>query len=307
MTDTRVLLGVSWNDGAPFLRLRDDDETISQLLPAAGVELNYQLDASARRVCLGHVPFRSDRGAYHDCSRVPEAGKRRCERCSIVEATFASNLHHAHTRGTAELDPSVHDHLQQPNRLYLAAFRDGSIKVGTTTVPRTQKRLEEQGAWMARQVAETTNGISVRSLEDMVTEVWSLPQSVSGSRKVKGLISPRTDTELEAVLDEASQRVFELVGRTPDERVTPLFGDDGLGIRWRHPQADHPATQRPLAYPLSLTVGNHDLEVVTAVGRALLVRRRGPDGLGDDVFAIDPAPLFGIELDIGDYLSLIHI
>lgn len=303
MTDTRVLLGVSWNDSTPYLRLRDDDETVSQLIPAAGVELNYQLESSARRLCLGHVPFRSDRGAYHDCRRVPEAGKRRCERCSIVEATFASNLHHAHTKGTAELDPSVRDHLQQPNRLYLAAFRDGSVKVGTTTLPRTQKRLEEQGAWMARQVAETTNGIAVRSLEDMVTEVWSLPQAVSGSRKVKGLISPRPDAELEATLNESAQRVFELMERTPDERVTPLFGDDGLGVQWRHPIADHAATLHALAYPLSLTAGHHDLEVVTAVGRALFVRRRGPGGLGDDVFAIDPAPLFGIELDIGDYGS----
>jgi hypothetical protein len=76
------------------------------------------------------------------------------------------------------------------------------------------------------------------------------------------------------------------------------MGEDP-GERWRHPMAEHPALGKVLAYPLTLQSGNHDLEVITAVGRALLVRRAS----GDDVFAIDPAPLFGLRLDIGDYGS----
>ncbi len=303
MPETRTLLGVVWRDSEPFVRLRDDGAPASLLVPAAGLRLNYRLVGAPSRECVGHVPFRaganSARGDYYDCLRTPQDASRTCERCGIVEATFASNLHHAHTRGTAELDPAVVDHLQQPNRLYLAGFRDGSIKVGTSTLSRTQKRLEEQGAWMARLVAETTNGIAVRSLEDLVTEVWALPQAVNARRKIKGLVDPLSDDELDARLGAAARDVARLMDRAPDERVRPLAVGEDPGERWRHPMADHPALRNVLDYPLALTSGNHDLEVITAVGRALLVRR----SFGDDVFAIDPASLFGLVLDMGDYGS----
>lgn len=301
---TRTLLGVVWRESEPYIRVRDDEASVSEVLPAAGVRLNYRIVGEPLRRCIGHVPFRvtahtSPNSTYHDCLRPPQPGSRTCVRCGIVEATFASNLHHAHTRGSAELDPAVMEHLQQPNRLYLAGFRDGSIKVGTSTLSRTQKRLEEQGAWMALLVAETTNGIAVRSLEDLVTEVWSLPQAVNARRKISGLIDPLPDSELDVRLRTAARDVARLMERTPDDRVEPLAVGDDPGLAWRHPMADHPAVANVLAYPLTLTSGNHDLEVITAIGRALLVRRSS----GDDVFAIDPAPLFGLELDMGDYGS----
>lgn len=297
MAERAVLLGVVWRDGEPKIRIRYDDEPVSVLADAASLRLNYQLPQTVSRVCIGHVPFRSGRGDYHDCRRPPSEGKRTCEQCSIVEATFASNLHHAHTRGSAELDPSIRDHLQQPNRLYLAAFRDGSLKVGTSTLRRTDQRLSEQGAWIARLVAETTDGIAVRSLEDMATEVWALPQAINASRKLKGLVTPRPDDDLNASLDEAAMQIAQLMERAPDARVAAL-GDVG-GERWRHPNADHPALRSPLRYPLKLAQGRHDLEVITALGRLLLVGRPA----GDDVFVIDPAQLFGIQLDLGDYGS----
>ena len=45
-------------------------------------------------------------------------------------------------------------YLSHPHRLYLAAFRDGSIKVGTTRGSSGHTRLIEQGAWLAAYVAE---------------------------------------------------------------------------------------------------------------------------------------------------------
>lgn len=291
-----------------MIRLRDDDATESQVVPADTVRLNYRVDGEPLRRCVGHKPFRSGSGDYVDCRRDPEPGKRVCERCAIVEATFAANLHHAHTRASAELDPSIREHLKQPNRLYLAAFRDGTIKVGTSTATRASARLAEQGAWMARFMAETTDGVAVRQLEDAVTEVWSVPQVVSVRRKVKGMVDPVADAELDRRLAEAAVDVARLMENSPDERIEPLAPetDTGRGVpgggpgeRWRHPLADHPAVKKVLAYPPRLIDGAHDLQVVTAIGRVLLVRRPG----ADDVFAIDPAPLFGVALDIGDYGS----
>lgn len=288
-----LFLGVTWNDHVPYMRTRNGGQRESELVAVEGLSLRYRIQGEPERVCLGHVPFRSAR-SFHDCHKKPQPGSRRCERCSIVEATFAANLHHAHTKGSAELDASVRDHMDQPNRLYLAAFRDGSIKVGTSTLGRADKRLEEQGAWIAQFVAETTNGRSVRHLEDAVTEQLAIAQSVSATRKGRGLISPVTDDQLLTSLRQAAADVHRLV-------VEPATGNDVelMDNPWRHPMTGHPALANPLRYPLSLTQGRHDLHALTAVGRHLLVKRAD----GDDVFAIDPAPLFGVCFEIGDFGS----
>lgn len=289
-----MLLGVVWRDHVPHIRTRRADQTVSEVLPVEGWRLGYRIVGEPTRVCLGHVPFRTAGSDYHDCRKTPRAGSRHCERCAIVEATFASNLHHAHRRGSAELDASVVDHLDQPNRLYLAAFRDGSIKIGTSTLTRADRRLEEQGAWVARFVAETTNGRDVRHLEDAVTEQLGITQAVSATRKGRGLVSPVSNDQLASSLQQATQDVHAaVVDAAAGTHVTVLDEE------WRHPMAEHPATANIIRYPLALTTGRHDLHVITAIGRHLLVHRAG----GDDVFVIDPAPLFGMWLDIGDFGS----
>lgn len=290
----QMIVAVAWQDHGPHLRLRHAKDLPSQLVPVAGQQLSYQIRGEPNRTCLGHVPFRSGGGDYYDCSRPPRDGSRICERCAIVEATFASNLHHAHTRGSSELDPAIQKHLAQPNRLYLAAFRDGSIKVGTSTLMRSERRLEEQGAWMATFVAETSNGRLVRHIEDAVTEELGLPQAVSATRKLRGLIDPIDDDALASELDNWATNVdTHIVSRQREGSASPL------NERWRHPMADHPAVAEAIAYPLPLQRGRHDLELITAVGRHLIARRPG----GTDVFAFDPLPLFGIWLDLGDYGS----
>lgn len=289
-----MLLKVVWTDDGPHLRMRTSIDEPSALVPVAGLRLSYRIDEAAELTCMGHVPFRSGKGDYHDCRNRPQPGSRRCERCSIVEATFAANLHHAHTRGSAELDPAIRDHLEQPNRLYLAGFRDGTIKIGTSTLSRAHRRLEEQGAWQARFVAETTNGRIVRHLEDAVTEQLGISQSVSATRKRRGLTKPIDDDRLASTLtDAASQVIASVVGPAIGASVTML--DE----QWRHPMADHPAAHRAIEYPLQVDRGRHDLELITAVGRHLLAQR--PDG--DDIFVLDPAPLYGLWLDLGDYGS----
>ena len=293
-SETLVLLGVVWRDHVPHVRVRRVGQAASELRPAAGWRLGYQIVGEPALVCLGHVPFRSKTNDYHDCVRRPRPGSRHCERCAIIEATFASNLHHAHHKGSAELDASVRDHLDQPNRLYLAAFRDGSIKIGTSTLSRSEKRLEEQGAWIARYVAETTNGRTVRHLEDAVTEYVGIGQAVSATRKLRGLVAPVPSEKLDAILEQAVDDVRSMaLARSRRDGVTMM--DE----RWRHPMTDHPAVTKVLAYPLPLDSGRHDLRVVTAVGRHLLVHRAD----GDDVFAVDPASLFGVRVQIGDFGS----
>lgn len=294
VADRVLIQRVVWDENGPNLRMREAIGAPSTLVPVPDTRLGYRVDEPATRTCVGHVPFRKGRGDYVDCTNAPQPGSRVCERCAIVEATFASNLHHAHTRGSAELDPAIRKHLDQPNRLYLAGFRDGTIKVGTSTLSRADRRLQEQGAWQARFIAEATNGRLIRRLEDSVTEQLGIPQSVAASRKRRGLVTPIDDSRLASALSErAAQAIAAVIDPAAGNSVTML--DEA----WRHPMADHPATERLIDYPLALERGRHDLELVTAVGRLLLARR--PNGA--DVFVLDPAPLFGIWLEIGDFGS----
>ncbi|MDG2111469.1 MAG: hypothetical protein P8N02_02510, partial [Actinomycetota bacterium] len=66
---------------------------------------------------------------------------------------------------------------------------------------------------------------------------------------------------------------------------------------WSNPALDSPVWQRVVRYPSALDQGAHDLTVVGAVGRVVAVTRPG----FDEIFAADLAPLFGVELDVGEH------
>lgn len=151
VSDTVVIIGLTWSSGAPQLRVRRNGAA-SQLVDLAGFSLRYTAGSDSARRCIGHKPFRDTSKPWEDCDRTPLHDGRTCDRCAASDATFASQLHHAHNRAQGELDAAVVKHLKQPNELYLAAFRDGSVKVGTSTAPRLRTRLTEQGAWRARVV-----------------------------------------------------------------------------------------------------------------------------------------------------------
>lgn len=290
---TRVITGLTWASGEPLVRVRDHGATTSELMALEGLVLNYRADRSAPRRCIGKTPFRPADGDHYDCANRPESGSRLCTQCSISDATFASNLHHAHTKDRADIDPAIAEHLRQPNVLYLAAFRDGSVKVGTSTAARHHKRLTEQGAWRALIVATTTDGYAVRDIEDRVTADLEIPQSVSMGRKLDGMASPLSDTHLDEELAWRADRVIELQARLADRRIEPSREP------WTFPGSAAPHWSRLHRYPLRLDAGQHDLEVVAACGRIAVVQRRGTT----DVFAADLGQLFGVELALGDYQS----
>ncbi len=289
----RVLLGVSWDDGDARVRLRDDDDTASRLVPLAGLQLNSRALPDSPRRCIGRVPVRRTGVEYHDCVQAAEPGGRTCVSCSVAEANLASSLHHAHTRDRADIDPAVDEHLRQPNVLYLAAFRDGSTKVGTSTERRLAKRLVEQGAWLATVVAGAADGYAVRDVEDRVTSALGIPQSVSVGRKLDGMASPRPEAQLAELLAEQGRQVRALVVGGDDGRLSPT------DQAWSFPGQDDPVWDGLHRYPLRLDSGQHDLEVLAACGRLVAVRRPG----SDDTFVADLGQLFGVELELGDYES----
>ena len=289
VADVEVITGLTWATGEPQLRVRRDGRP-AELVALAGYAVRYTTGPEQPRMCIGHKPFRDTTVAWEDCDRPPLHDGRTCDRCAASDATFASQLHHAHTRAQGELDAAVVKHLKQPNELYLAAFRDGSVKVGTSTAPRLRTRLIEQGAWLARVVGTATDGFAVRSIEDRVTVAAGLPQSVSIHRKLRGLEQPRPDGELLSEIDLWTNRVHDLIEGSGDDRLTSMKVD------WRNPQADEPMWQHLHPYPLKPESGSHDLELVTACGRAVVARRPG----GPDHFVFDLRRLYGVPLVLGD-------
>ncbi len=283
---------MSWTDGRPRVRLRRNGGQ-SEFVSLHDLSLRYSVADATTRRCVGHKPFRDKSTSWSDCNRTPIEGSLTCDRCTANDATFASQLHHAHTKGRGELDTAVLAHLDQPNNVYLAAFRDGSVKVGTSTKARLDTRLHEQGAWVAQVVAATSDGFAVRSLEDRITAELGLPQSVSVRRKLDGLAAPRPDDRLRTELSRWSTRVHELIAEHADPRVSPT--KDG----WVSSVSTNPNWSNVHPYALRLDSGSHDLEFLTASGRVAMVRRP----TSSDHFVCDLRQLFGLQIELLDEVT----
>lgn len=289
--ETVLLTGMSWSDGSPALRVRRNGAP-SVLEPLVGFTLRYSTSPNAARRCIGHKPFRETTKSWVDCDRQPLHEGRTCDRCAASDATFASQLHHAHNKGPSELDSAVRAHLEQPNHLYLAAFRDGSVKVGTSTAPRVSTRLDEQGAWIAKIVAKASDGFAVRTLEDRVTVELGLPQSVSVARKLDGLLRPKPLAQLQTELGQWAKNVTQLIERSSDARV------QSSAEPWEFSGNDDPLFEGLHPYPLKLDSGNHDLEFLGASGRLTVAQRPG----ASDRFVVDVRKLYGIDLSLDDVI-----
>ena len=288
-----VILSTIWTADGCLLRVRRPGED-SELIAARGLELNYRADPDRPRHCVGHHSPKRNDGAYVECHNRPQPGEKTCVSCAVADAEFASDLHHAHTRSRDQLHDSVVQHLQRSNILYLAAFRDGSIKVGTSTGTRRATRLVEQGAWQAVEAATVADGFAVRRLEDLVTERLGLPQAVAATRKLKGMISPHPDEVLRRSITERLAEVHELLS-------SPEGLDAGASVAtaqwWAFPGHDEPVWQGLHRYPTRPEVGHHHVRIEAMCGRLAVLARPG----GNDHFVADLGALYGRELELGHF------
>jgi hypothetical protein len=295
--DRLVIVNYSWAGGEPELRIRPVDST-SRLVPAVGFAVTYRVDPGRERHCPGRVPFRPGEGDYVDCLSRPQPGGRACVSCAVAAATLAGSLHHAHHRSADEIDAHIDAHLHQPNLLYLAGFRDGSVKVGTSTANRIDKRLLEQGAWTALVVAETVDGFVVRDLEDLITEQLGIHQSVGIGRKLSGIANPTEDEVVTDSLKAAARSVHRLMAEAA------LSGVGATEEPWSNPGHHLPQFDRVFAYPVDVAQDSHRFTVTAMIGRIAIVERAvgaATDEAKQDLFAIDIGRLFGVELELGDF------
>lgn len=303
MSGSLVLTELVWDGPRCKARVRIDGES-AILVDAVGLALNYRLGPEPTRHCIGsRSPKRND-GAYVDCRNRPQPGERVCVSCAVANAEFAADLHHAHTKDRDQIDRVVIEHLRQPNILYLAAFRDGSLKVGTSTAHRAPTRLAEQGAWQAVEVASVNDGFTVRRVEDLVTTKLGLPQSVAMTRKLQGMASPIDEASLTDRLQASADDVHGLLDsldRLPGGKEE--WSVDQRRQWWRFVDFVNGGSGSETwaglhRYPARLDRGAHHIDVMTMCGRLAVLGRPG----SDDRFVADLGRLFGLELEMGEHV-----
>lgn len=281
--ESLVVLGTEWFESEPYVLVSDGVSAEVDRRPIVGFRLGYRSRPDLPRVCIGHRLAAGD----PVCGRSVQEGSRTCRSCAIEAALFASDLHHAHTR---EPTGALAEHLDQPNVLYVAGFGDGSFKIGTSVADRVETRLLEQGTRLARVIAETGDGVTVRVLEDLITDTLAIPQTVSATRKLRGLTDPRPESELWEQLDELGERARRL--------LDDVEGWSPLEQSWSNPVMDDGRWHQVFAYPRDLGIGAHDLLAEGACGRMVLARPPNP---GADGFVADLRQLYGLRLDRGDF------
>lgn len=279
------------------------DSPESQLVPAVGFTLAHRTYPDAGRWCTGDPDGTGCPNRAKNTDHNPNS--RYCVSCAVDQARAAADLHHAHTRDRESIAPEMQDHLAGPNILYVAGFRDGSMKVGTSTARRIEVRLAEQGAWAARVVGVAANGFVVRELEDQVTAELGLAQSVNVGRKLSGLANPTDDHTLEQRLDRAVAAIRELpdLDRAVADRQFQFDQSCSGGPvdgTWHNPVAgDSIWDRRPLyPYPVAAEDGVHHLTIRAVCGRVTVVERPG----SPDLFLMDLGPFYGVELQPGPWI-----
>ena len=160
------LTAIHWQDNQPRVRVQTDETPSTEIVETQDLHLRFRINDDIPRRCVGRIERSTEGSVYVDCESPPTTG-RRCERCQIVDNIAAANMHQAHRKGRDAIDQRMAAYLEHPHRLYVAIFRDGSTKIGTTRGTSGGQRLVEQGAWFAKYVGHVEDGFLVRELEDL--------------------------------------------------------------------------------------------------------------------------------------------
>ena len=284
------LTAVSWRSGEPFLRFQARDDNSATFVEARDLFLRFRVVIDQPRRCIGRTKRTEEGSSHQECDSVPTGG-RYCEKCQTAENVNAANMHQAHRKGRAEIDKAMAAYLSHPHRLYLAVFRDGTIKVGTTRGRSGDTRLIEQGAWAATYIAEVEDGFTVRELEDAVTEQLGVTQAVDTRRKILGHLHHLPNQELKQSLSHLSNETEKV--------LSEQLGSRGSLINepWSNPMIDEEVWGKLVSYPSSINEGAHELTIHSMVGRLAACHKTG----FADTFLLDWQPLLTLPLETGTF------
>ncbi|GGN24114.1 hypothetical protein GCM10011609_77410 [Lentzea pudingi] len=284
-----VCHGVTWATGDPRLLLA----------PAPGGALVYSeimkqqlgFATGTGRWCTGRYPFSDTvRVEAVACPNRAEAEQSdQCGRC-FRQDEFRS-AHRIHQGGA--VSEALRQYMDQPHRLYLATFAEGTTKVGTAAEPRKQSRLDEQGAIVATYLTISPNGEAVRHLEEAITARLKIPQSVRAATKLKALA---TQIDLSAVTTTHEQHVTRAAGE-----LTAM--DVPVSLEKWTPPTEGALLRAPgatrMLYPHDLREGEHGFTVLSCVGTQVLARLPA----SDIDYVLDLGALKGRRITFGNFTS----
>ena len=284
------LTAINWHAEEPFLQFRVQGQESSQLMSANELELRFRVAAGRDRQCIGTVDRSEDGSTSVQCDS-PAVSARQCERCQTKDNIAAANMHQAHRRGRDAIGKAMAAYLTHPHRLYVAIFRDGSTKVGTTRGVSGGNRLVEQGAWYASYLAQADDGFFVRELEDSITEKLGIRQAVDTRKKFAGHLQPLLDQELENQLTQLANEIQKV--------LTKEIGAKGslLDDQWSNPRIEDQAWTDLVSYPTVINQGAHEFTIKSMVGRLATCNRTG----FTENFLLDLQPLLTHPLETGDF------
>lgn len=290
-----LIRGIDWATSGPVLQYQDDGG--AGLLPlAAGDWLRFSVRPGPR-LCLGSFAVHGPVTATHmPCPRSAAAERGyQCGGCfSRDDFRYMHDIHHDTPRSGA-VPAGLRAYLSQEHWLYIATFAGGATKVGTASGTRKWGRLAEQGAVVARYVAQAQDGRIVRLLEDRVTENLGLSQQVRSAAKAEALTEPRPAAELAAVNAAHGAKVRQLL------EVVALDGFRIIEEDWVRPALAsllcQPGSRH--GYPHGLEAGQHGLELKSMLGGYALA---GVDGSDLD-FVVNLGGLKGRCITLGQFSS----
>ena len=279
-------LKVLWENTQPFIQIYDHDSEKITLQSLIGYSLSYQVPTPSERVCVNYGDLLQAE-KQNRCEKIVKSGKK-CDNCIREDNIFASQFHSVHKKDRSSISQKILKRMQKENILYIAGFFDGSTKVGTSASNRIQTRLLEQGAIHAVLMAETPDGITVRLLEDLITEELGIGQAVSIGKKIDGLLKPLMRDALQKELKIISRKVKDCIstsGITDIKEITST---------WDNEYSAETCWDTIQKYPISLSSGNHDLKVKSVVGRVAALSHTSGMTL-----AADLNELLGITVESG--------
>ncbi|MDP7066335.1 MAG: DUF2797 domain-containing protein [Acidimicrobiales bacterium] len=284
------LTAINWDGEEPFLQFRVHGDDASQSVSANELDLRFRVAVDWERQCIGTIDRSKDGSTSVQCDS-PAVSARQCERCQTKDNIAAAQMHQAHRRGRDAIGKAMVAYLTHPHRLYVAIFRDGATKVGTTRGLSGGNRLVEQGAWYARYLAQVDDGFFVRELEDSVTEKLGIGQAIDTRKKFAGHLQPLPNQELE-------KRLTQLAKET-EKFLTKEIGAKGtlLDDQWSNPRIEDHAWINLVSYPTVINQGAHEFAIKSMVGRLAACNKTG----FVENFLVDFQPLLAHPLQTGDF------
>lgn len=287
--------GVSWDkSGAALVVATPSGISTAASLSASALPLFLGIrvhGVPGQRYCLGYsqVLGPTERNSFACPTQTTAERGYQCGPC-FARDDFRF-MHDVHRSGVAPVGLAAY--LAQEHWLYVATFADGTTKVGTASHRSKWTRLAEQGAVVARYVAQASDGRVVRVLEDAVTRHAGLPQAVRSAAKIAGIARALPPAALDATNAEHASAVRELL-----RQGVEIDGFREVEEQWEAPDSwEQALSARAPVYAPSLEVGEHGGDIMAVLGQAALIEL--PEGL----FLMDLSRLRGKRVEFGDFRS----